>query len=150
MLIGCDKENKEFILQKINSINVAQGTLYGAGREGIVRQNLVIKDNDAWQNLINQMNVNNNVSETFTETDINFAEYKIIAMFDEVKGCGGWSIDVIDITEYSDKIVVTGSNLKTGNASSVITQPFQVVKIPNSDKNVIFETFYKNIGEGSV
>ena len=89
------------------------------------------------------MNINNNVSETFIETEIKFSEYMIIAVFDEVKSNGGWSIDITNIEQQANRISITVTNLKTGNASSVITQPYQIVKIPVSDKEIVFETSYK-------
>jgi hypothetical protein len=140
---GCKTEENTVISYTV----IAQNNLYGAGREGFVRQNIVIRDNAAWQNLINQINAVNNTSETFTETNINFSEYMIVAVFDEVKGNGGWSIDITNIENQENQIVVNLTNLKTGNAASVITQPYQIVKIPVSNKEIIFETFYKNIGE---
>jgi hypothetical protein len=144
---GCEKSNTETEQTKIVSVLIAQGFLSGADIEGIVRQNLVIRDNESWQNLINQMNTVTNVSETFTETVIDFSEYIVIAVFDEVKSNGGWTIDIADIVPQNNQIVVTVTNLKTGDLTSVITQPYQIVKIPVSNKEIVFETFYKNIGE---
>jgi len=141
---GCDGKVP---VNSISYILIGQGALFGAGEEGIVRQNLVITDDVNWQNLINQMNTRNNVSDSFTETNINFSEYMVIAVFDKVKGNGGWSIDITNIDNQTNQIVVTVTNLKTGNVSSVITQPYHIVKIPVNNKEIIFETFYKNIGE---
>jgi hypothetical protein len=132
---------------EITPVLIGDGTLYGAGREGFVRQNLIIRDNETWQNFINQMNSNNNVSETFTETEISFSEYMVIAVFDEVKGNGDWSIDITRIDNQANKIVVTVTNLSTGSTASVITQPFQIVKIPVSNKEIVFDITYKNAGE---
>ena len=84
------------------------------------------------------------VTNKFTETDIDFLLYQVIFVIDYIKGNGGWSIDVTDVTEYTDKIVVTVSNLFTGSASSVITQPFQIVKIPVSEKPIIFNDLTLN------
>jgi hypothetical protein len=68
-------------------------------------------------------------------------------VFDEVKSDGGWSIDITNIENQENQIVVTVTNLHTGNITSVMTQPYQIVKIPVSDKEIVFEIVYKNIGE---
>jgi hypothetical protein len=76
---------------------------------------------------------------TFDETDIDFSAYQVIAIFDEIHGSGGWSIDITGIVEYSDKIVVRVTHLKTGYFSAVLTQPYHIVKIPVSDKKIVFQ-----------
>jgi hypothetical protein len=75
----------------------------------------------------------------FTETKIDFSTYQVIAVFDEVKGNGGWSIDITGITEWQDKMLISVTNLKKGDLTSVITQPFQIVKIPVAEKEIEFE-----------
>jgi hypothetical protein len=141
---GCEKPED---ISPIQYNVIGQGDLFDSGREGFDRQNFVIRDNKKWQNLVNQMNINNNVSETFTETEINFSEYMIIAVFDKVKGNGGWTIDITKIENHKSKNAVTVTNLSTGNVADVITQPYQIVKIPISHKRIVFETFYKKTGE---
>lgn len=85
------------------------------------------------------MNSVNNVSNSFTETDINFSEYTIIAVFDEIKGNGGYSLD-LNIISNSENIIVTILDLfSTGNTPDVITQPFYIVKIPNTNLPITFE-----------
>jgi hypothetical protein len=126
---------KEFIPQTLTPITIAQGCLYGGGREGIAKQDLVITSQSEWDNLKNRMN---NVSDNFTETEIDFTKYIVLAVFDEIKGNGGWSIDITDITEFADSILVTVDNLKTGNETRVITQPFHIVKISAASKKIVF------------
>jgi hypothetical protein len=113
--------------------------LYGAGSEGIAKQNLAIQTQEEWNNLITAMNSVNNVSNNFTETDIDFSKYQVLAIFDEVKGSGGWSIDITGVTEYQDEIIVTVENLQKGGTATVMTQPYYIVKIPKSDKKIIFD-----------
>lgn len=75
----------------------------------------------------------------FEETTIDFANFTVIAVFDQVHGNGGHSIDITNITEYENNIVVTVENLQTGNTSSVGTQPYHIVKIPRNPKPIVFE-----------
>ncbi|GHT48378.1 hypothetical protein AGMMS49965_26550 [Bacteroidia bacterium] len=121
-------------------VQIGQGDLYyGSGREVIPQQGIVIKTQSQWDNLKHAMDEVNNTSNSFLEKEIDFNNYQIIAVFDEVKGNGGWSIDITDIAEYFNTIVVTVKNLKTGDLTSVITQPYHIVKIPASSKEIIFK-----------
>jgi hypothetical protein len=126
--------------KNVDWVQVAQGELHGVGEEGFSRESVVIKTDSEWEAFKQKINRTNNVVDTyFTEKEIDFSTYQIIAVFDEVKGNGGWSIDITGITEWRDKIAVSVTNLKKGNASRVITQPFQLVKIPVSEKEIEYE-----------
>lgn len=130
--------NKEITFTKdLDFSVVAQGKLNG--NENIEKSNLIIQNNTSWEGLINKMNSVNNVSDTFIETDIDFSRYTIIAVFDEVYGNGGHSIDVINVTENDFNVIVKLDRLLEGNLASVITQPFQIIKIPKTTKQIIFE-----------
>lgn len=85
------------------------------------------------------MNTRGNVSASFTEINIDFTNFQIIAVFDNIKLQGGHSIDITKISENENNIVVTIQNLLPGGINSVITQPFHIVKIPKSTKPVVFE-----------
>lgn len=136
--ISCN--NSDDVKQKsVPFILVGQGNLLGAGKEDIIKQNIIITDSVQWQDILNQMNVVNDVSKSFAETNIDFSKYQVIAIFDEVKGNGGWSIDITKIEEQANEIIVYITNLKTGDISSVITQPYQIVKIPVSEEQIIFK-----------
>jgi hypothetical protein len=121
-------------------VQIAQEDLHGNGKEGFSRESIVIKTDSEWEAFKQKINTTNNVVDAyFTETEIDFSAYQIIAVFDEVKGNGGWSIDITGITEWQDKILISVTNLKKGGATSVMTQPFQIIKIPVSDKEIVFE-----------
>lgn len=116
---------------------VAQGNL--SGSENIEKSNLIIQDNTSWEGLINKMNSVNNVSSKFIETNIDFSSYTIIAVFDKVYGNGGHSIDVINVTENDFNVIVKLDRLLKGDLTSVITQPFQIIKVPKTAKQITFE-----------
>jgi len=123
-------------------IFVGKGTLYGAGDEGITKENLVIKTKNEWDSLITKINSVNNESSHFEETDINFSKYQVFALFEEVKGSGGWSIDITNVIWYADSTVVVYTNLERGSGLSVMCQPYYIAKIPVSNKEIIF--YYEN------
>lgn len=128
-------------LEKVNieSTLIAKGNLHGDRAEGIVEQNLVISDQATWNSLITQMNSVNNVSDRFSATDIDFSKYKIIAIFDGIRGNDRYSLE-LDIMANSDSVIVDVKHLaREGEASEEITQPFHIVKIANSDLPIIFK-----------
>ena len=138
-VLSCNTDDDYSNSTHIESTLIAKDNLYGNGAEGITEQNLIISNETAWNNLITQMNSVNNVSDNFAETNINFSEYTILAVFDEIKGNGGHSLE-LSITSDSENIIVKVADLvPEGNATTVITQPFIIKKIQNSDLPIIFE-----------
>ena len=139
LFISCTSENDNLEMTDLETTLIAKENLHGNGAEGISEQNLIISDQTTWNDLITQMNSVNNVSDNFTETDIDFPEYKIVVVFDEIKGNGSHSLE-LDIISNSENIIVNVTDLALeGNATTVITQPFHIVKISNSDLPIIFE-----------
>jgi hypothetical protein len=97
---------------------------------------VTISNTNDWQNLISQMNSVNNVSDDFTEIDINFNEFTVFAIFLEVKG-NGWEIEIENVIENETNISISTQETEFDNF--VITQPFQIIKIPKTDKPIIVE-----------
>lgn len=138
-VLSCHSDDENSEMTNIEFTLIAKGDLYVNGAEGIVEQNLIISQQTAWSNLITQMDSIYNVSDNFVETDINFSEYTIIAVFDEVKGNAGHDLD-LNIMSDSENIIVNVTDLAPeGNATTVITQPFYIAKIHKSDLSIIFE-----------
>jgi len=131
--------------QSIIPTLIGKGELYGNGKEGIIKQNLVISDKTEWDKLLLAMNSVNSVSNRFTETDIDFSKYQIIAIFDQIQSSGGWTIDITDITECQNEIAVTVENLHKYGVTCVMTQPYHIVKIPVSGKKIVFKD--KTVGD---
>jgi len=126
-------------MKKIESTLISKGDIFGDGEEGITEQNSIISDETTWTNLINQIDSVNNISDSFSETDIDFSEYTVIAVFDSIKGNGGFSIELDIIANANNIIVEIINSAPEGNATTVITQPYHIVKIPNSNLPIIFE-----------
>jgi len=119
---------------------IGQGNLYGNGQENISKQNLVISDSNSWDALLVKMNSVNNESDNFTENNIDFSNYEIIAIFDSVYGNGGHSVVITEIIENATDIRVYIEKKSEGAvAATVMTQPFQIVKILKTTKQIIFE-----------
>lgn len=118
---------------------IAQENLYGGGSEGFAKEHMVITDATTWQNVMNQMNSVNTVTESFVETDIDFDAYQIIAAFDEVKGNGGHLLEIRLMPGPDQVSVSILDSAPQGNATTVITQPFCILKMTKTDLPIVFE-----------
>lgn len=137
-LISCSSNNDN-LNKNVNFSLIGQGQLHGNGAENIEKSNVVIENTTSWNDLIEKMNTVNNVSDNFTETDIDFSQYLIIAVFDNIYSNGGHSIDIISIVENEINITVKVDKLMAGDDTQIITQPFHIVKIPKTEKPIIFK-----------
>ena len=138
-IISCNSNDDDSEITAIDVTLISKDNLYGNGEEGITQQNKVITDLNSWNDLITQMNSINNVSDNFSETVIDFSQYMIIAVFDEIKGNGGHSIELNISANSANIIVEIIKSSPDGNATTVITQPYHIVKIPVSDLPILFE-----------
>ena len=131
-----DDNNQTAQSTPLNFTEIGKGALYGNGSEGIVESNMVIDNTTDWQNLMSQMNSVNNVTDEFSETNIDFNTYIVIAIFLEVKP-NGWQVEISSIIENVSSIVV--STVEAEGINLAVTQPFYIVKIPVTNKPIEFE-----------
>ena len=137
--IACG-DKTEACLQDDGFTEIYKGELSGNGTEKIDKSNLVIKNQSEWSDLMNQMKDSiYSITDNFKEINIDFGNYMIIAVFDEIKQTGGHFIDIVDITCNRNKIVISVRNLKKGDDTNVITQPFHIIKIPRTEKQITFD-----------
>jgi len=140
LIIGCASK-KEVNSTDIESSLISKGILGGAGAEGIEKQNLVITDAKTWQDLMAKMNSVNNVSEHFSETDIDFSKFTVIAVFESVKNSGGFELD-LKVTSDTETVlaeVIKSGPEKGGFVTTVMTQPYYIIKIPKTDLPIVFQ-----------
>lgn len=135
--ISCN-ENEENVESK-NPINFQ---LIGKGNfmaTYATPQNTVITNSTQWSNFLNQIDSQNNQpTADFTETNIDFNQFMVILVVDEVYPNGGHSVDIMTVDENSQNIEVDVEKLLQGNITTVVTQPYHIVKIPKIAKPVIF------------
>jgi len=138
-VVSCNSDDDNLFLTAVEFSSIAEGNLLGNGSEGFNKQNMVISSSIAWNNLISPMNSVNNVSDNFTETNIDFSQYKVIAIFDAIRGTSGHSLD-LRIMSNSNIIIVKISNVRPEEVNiPSISQPFHIVKILKSDLPITFE-----------
>lgn len=138
LVFSCSNSDKTTTTVQLSPELIIKGELYGNGDENITEQNIVISNQTDWNLLQTKMNI---VNPTFPQYPnmVDFTAYKIIAIFDKIRGNGGVSIGIASITESSNEIQVTISHASPdGFATTVITQPFHIVKIPQTNKPIIF------------
>lgn len=137
--LNCKSVQNQAKMSEDDIVLIAKGNLHGSGEEGIKAQNSIITDNNDWQDLVTKMNSVNNVSNSFSESKIDFSKYTVIAVFSTVKTSGGHSLD-LDIKSNSENIEVNVSpKSPEGMATSIMTQPYYIVKIPKSDLPIVFK-----------
>lgn len=144
MLLSCQSEESEPLAANTNPSSVefteiGNGELMGS--ENFTASALVIENEEQWNALKAQMDLFNHYSEGFTENNIDFSEYRIIAVIDELRNYGGYDITVASITETDGQLIVDVENSDggPGSAATVMTQPFHIVKIQRSNLPVVFE-----------
>lgn len=136
-MLSCNNnDDSNFQATEINFTEIGKGTLNGNGSENILQSNILINNQTDWQNLINQMDSYNNVSNSFTEITIDFDSYSIIAVFLEIKPTG-WGVVITEIVEEVNSIVISKS--ENESIALVISQPFHIVKIPKTNKEIVVE-----------
>ncbi|WP_445431450.1 protease complex subunit PrcB family protein [Chryseobacterium indoltheticum] len=137
--ISCRNNHDDEPLENKNQINfqlIGKGNLTG---NYAAQQNTVITNTTQWNNFLSQIDVqNNHPSAGFTETNIDFNQFMVIVVIDAVYPNGGHSVDIITVEENPQNIEIDVEKLLQGNVTTVVTQPYHIVKIPKILKPVIF------------
>ena len=100
-------------------------------------QNLIITTETEWNILID--NLPSEFVDNFNEININFNEFIIIALITENQPNTGYSVSVNEIIENKNSINVFSEIQYTGSGYTRIVQPFHIVKIPSTSKEIVFE-----------
>ena len=102
------------------------------------KKNYVVDNEDEWGDLWNK--VNSIVIPQPELPDVDFNNEIVIAVFQGEKPTGGYSIEIIKIVE-DNKIIVFYKEFSPEPGDFVtqaLTQPYHIVKIKKSDKEVVF------------
>ena len=140
-LLSCSNNDDEpFTPVNIEFEVIGSGNLLGAVAEEILPGNYIINNQNDWLVLLNKMNsLDTNTTNDFSTININFQTHIIIAVFDEVRMNNGFLINIENITENQDNLTVDVVQSNPGSIQSVITQPYQIVRIPITNKPIVFE-----------
>lgn len=100
-------------------------------------QNLIIATETEWNILID--NLPSEFVDNFNEININFNEFIIIAVISENQPNTGYSVSVNEIIENKNSINVFSEIHYEGSGYTAIVQLFHIVKIPSTNKEIVFE-----------
>ena len=100
-------------------------------------QNLIITTETEWNILID--NLPSEFVDNFNEININFNEFIIIAVITENQPNTGYSVSINEIIENKNSINVFSEIQYVGSGYTPIVQPFHIVKIPSTNKEIVFE-----------
>jgi hypothetical protein len=108
--------------------------MFGAGEEGLVAGIIATSTAEEMNALINQMNsVNTEIKESLISDVHFFDEYMLVFIFDKVRGSGGYSLHVKNISNTGNNIMVTADQVSpNGPAATVMTQPYVIIKVKKS------------------
>lgn len=139
IITSCSSNDETVNSNVINPVEIGSGKLFGSGSENIIQHNSVITNQADWVALINQMDLVNNTSSTFTEVNIDFNAFQLLVSFDQVRENGGYSIEISEVIENQNTIDVSVDTILPSEITTqIITQPYHIVKIPKSTKQVVF------------
>jgi len=134
-------ENTDNAVFIIDYQTVKSGVLHGAGEEGVSQGIIAVSNIEELNDLRNKMNaVNEVVGEDIIADERFFEEEMLIFIFDKVRGTGGYTFKVEEITENKEALQVKVlSKPPSGPATSIMTQPYQIVSSLKSDKKLTLE-----------
>ena len=138
-LNGCSSDNSSdpFVPVTITPVLIGKG--FFSSEENLTPSNLVITNQVVWGQFLTQIDLINNYSSTFSETNIDFNTYQVIAVIDSQRPDTGHSVNIDLITENENDITVNFSLQNSGSGFTEMIQPYHIVKIPKSPKPVVFQ-----------
>lgn len=140
--IGCMvvKTPSESNLQLIGHEKICEGNLYGAGEEGLEAQTIIIQSQQELETLLDKMSSINPTSCSDILMTIDFSEYDLIFLLDQVRGSAGYAIEVSNISELNDLVTIQYEQISPqGMAATVMTQPFCFEQVLKLNSEVQFE-----------
>lgn len=139
MLVACSESSDTNASTNLAFVEIAHSNLYGSGDDSLVDQNLVIQNETEWNNLMTQIDAFGNISDV-NETEIDFLEYTVIAIFDEIRESSGYDKRILKIAQGEETIIVTiVYESPSGIVTYPILQPYHIVKIVKTDLPIVFQ-----------
>ena len=100
-------------------------------------KNLIITTETEWNIFLDYLP--SEFVDNFNEININFNEFIIISVITENQPDTGYSVSINEIIENKNSINVFSEIQYTGSGYTRIVQPFHIVKIPSTNKEIVFE-----------
>ncbi|SFN85300.1 protease complex subunit PrcB family protein [Salegentibacter flavus] len=111
--------------------------------EGFAELQLVIRDRESWEELLAQLNSVNDQTKYFSRTEFNFSEEILLVVIDKFRPNGGHSIAVSTLLEKDGEIIALITKPQQGNPTTMVMQPYHIITIEKTNKNIGFIKEYK-------
>lgn len=143
LLFSCDSDsivsNTPFTPINIDFNIIGSGKISLTGTSmDVLPGNYVLTNQNDWTVLLSKINAANPDTTQSFNTNVNFNDFIVVALFDQERSGGGNSIFVTSIIENQTQIGIT-VGLQTGGIINVMQQAFQLVKIPKTTKAITFQ-----------
>ncbi|MDO6739129.1 hypothetical protein [Wenyingzhuangia sp. 2_MG-2023] len=140
LFMSCNQDKSTQTDQVIYT-KIGKGILTGQGEEGISKSNWVVTNEKDWNHLKAKMNTINQETSHFTETQIDFSKYIVIATFDSIRQQGGSYISIANVVKNTSNTVVCTKYIEDNSpfATHVVNQSYHLVKIEKTNLPIIFE-----------
>ena len=119
----------------VNFTVLKKGNLYGGGSEEISEGVIVVRNFEEWQSILTQINSANQSVDESLVSDIHFFDANMLLfVFDKLRGTGGFTMSVQGIYQHKEELVLElVKSAPEGPATTVMTQPFQLIEIQQSE-----------------
>jgi hypothetical protein len=132
-IVSCTSNDDDFEPQTITPILIGEGTNSGTA----VKSNLVITNQADWTQLMNLLTPSN--TNNFTQKNIDFTKFDLLVSIDGVRPSTGYSISISKVVENRSNVTATITSTFGGSGYTIFSQPFYIVKIPKSNKPIVFQ-----------
>ena len=136
MLTSCPNKNQRGLQEEGSFASLYKGRMNGS--ENIKENNKVITSDNEWQYFLSTLNIDKNNIPV-----VDFSKSTLIVLIDKVRNTGGFDIGVEKISIQERKLIINVKNAgpkPTDMVTMAIEQPFQVIKINKTNKEIIFVT----------
>lgn len=135
-------EQLETETNPVNFTVLKKGNLYGGGSEEIEEGVVVIRSFEELQTIVAKVNSANQTVDEGLVSDIHFFdENMLLFVFDKLRGTGGFTMSVQGIYQSKEQLILElVKSAPDGPATTVMTQPFQIIELQKSDLPVSLKT----------
>ncbi|WBX75204.1 protease complex subunit PrcB family protein [Tenacibaculum ovolyticum] len=136
MLTSCPNKDQRGLQEESLFVSLFKGRMNGS--ENIKETNKVITSDNEWQYFLSTLNIDKNNIPV-----VDFSKSTLIVLIDKVRNTGGFDIGVEKISIQERKLIINVKHAgpkPTDMVTMAIEQPFQVIKINKTNKEIIFVT----------
>jgi len=150
IVIGCQADDNIPVIPNSEPVTVQMQHVYkhNHANNPEAAGHYVFNDEASWSTFVedidspysyNQSTGTSNKVLLDIETD--FLQYTYIAVVDVEHEYGGYAIEVTSVVQERNSVVATveTSELGAGSATTVLTQPYHIIRIPKTDLPVTFQ-----------